>query len=72
MLVILALVVAACLAVAVLAGLAIVIIAVRGEDRRMSLKRDPVTRSEAATRCLLGVWVRQPEDAARPARAERR
>ena len=61
MLVILVLAVPACMAVAVAAGLAIVTIVVRREDRRMSLRR-PVTRAEAAARRLLGVGVRQPED----------
>ena len=61
MLVILVLAVPACLAFAVAAGLALVTIVVRREDRRMSLRR-PVTRAEAAARRLLGVGVRQPED----------
>lgn len=65
MLVILVLAVAACGAVAVAAGLALVVIVVRREDRRMSLKREPVTRAEAAARRLCGVGVRQPEDSAR-------
>jgi hypothetical protein len=52
----------ACLAVAVVVLLAVVVIAVRGEDRRMSLKAGPATRLEAATRRLLGVGIRQPKD----------
>jgi hypothetical protein len=51
-----------CLAVAVVVLLAVVVIAVRGEDRRMSLKAGPATRLEAAARRLLGVGVRQPKD----------
>jgi hypothetical protein len=62
MLAILVLAVPACMAVAVAAGLAIVTIVVRREDRRMSLKRRPVTRAEAAARRLLGVGVRRPDD----------
>ncbi len=52
----------ACLAVAVVVLLAVVVIAVRGEERRMSLKAGPATRLEAAGRRLLGVGVRQPKD----------
>ena len=62
MLVILVLAVPAFMAVAVAAGLAIVTIVVRREDRHMSLRRRPVSRAEAAARRLLGVGVRQPED----------
>ncbi len=62
MLAILVLAVPAFMAVAVAAGLAIVTIVVRREDRRMSLKRRPVTCAEAAARRLLGVGVRQPDD----------
>ena len=62
MLAILVLAVPACMAVAVAVGLAVVTIVVRREDRRMSLRRRPVTRAEAAARRLLGVGVRQPED----------
>jgi hypothetical protein len=51
-----------CLAVAVVVLLAVVVIAVRGEDRRMSLKAGPATRLEAAARQLLGVGIRQPTD----------
>jgi hypothetical protein len=56
----------ACLAVAVVLLLAVVVIAVRGEDRRMSLKAGPLTRLEAATRRLLGVGIRQPKDHCQP------
>jgi hypothetical protein len=62
MLEILVLAVPAVLAIAVTAGLAIVTIVVRREDRHMSLTRRPVTRAEAAARRLLGVGVRQPDD----------
>ena len=62
MLAILVLAVPACMAVAVAAGLTIVTIIVRREDRHMSLKRRPVTRAEAAARRLLGVGVRQRDD----------
>ena len=58
MLLTLVLVGSACVAVAVAVVLAVVLIAVRGEDRRMSLKDDRATRLEAAVRRLLGVGVR--------------
>ena len=64
MLLTLVLVGTACVAVAVVVVLAVVLIAVRGEDHRMSLKDGPATRLEAAARRLLGVGVRvhRPED----------
>ena len=62
MLAILVLAVPAGMAVAVAAGLAIVTVLVRREDRHMSLRLRPVTRAEAAARRLLGVGVRQPDD----------
>jgi hypothetical protein len=62
MLLILILVGSACLAVAVALLLGVVVIAIRGEDRRMSLKAGPATRREGATRRLLGVGIRQPKD----------
>ena len=62
MLVILVLAVPAFMAVAVAAGLAVVTVLVRREDRHMSLRRRPVSRVEAAARRLLGVGVRQPDD----------
>lgn len=65
MLVILVLAVTACGAAAVAAGLVLVAIVVRREDRRMSLKREPVTRAEAAGRRLCGVGVRKPQDGTR-------
>jgi hypothetical protein len=72
MLLALILVAAVCFAVAGMTGLAVVLIAVRREDRRKSLKGAPVTRAEAATRRLLGVGVRQPENSADTAQAGRR
>jgi hypothetical protein len=73
MLVILVLAVPAFMAVAVAAGLAVVTVVVRREDRQMSLKGRPVGRAEAAARRLLGVGVRQPEqDEAPSAQAGRR
>lgn len=72
MLLALILVAAVCCAVAGTAGLAVVLIAIRHEDRRKSLKGVPVTRAEAATRRLLGVGVRQPERRADTARTGRR
>ena len=62
MLVILVLAVPAFMAVAVAAGLAIVTVLVRREDRHMSLRLRPVSRVEAAARRLLGVGIRQPDD----------
>ena len=62
MLVILVLAVPAFMAVAVAAGLTIVTVLVRREDRHMSLKGRPVSRAEAAARRLLGVGVRRPDD----------
>jgi hypothetical protein len=62
MLVILVLAVPAFMAVAVAAGLTIVTVIVRREDRHMSLRLRPVSRVEAAARRLLGVGVRQPDD----------
>ena len=62
MLVILVLAVPAFMAVAVAAGLAVVTVLVRREDRHMSLRLRPVSRVEAAARRLLGVGVRQPDD----------
>ena len=62
MLVILVLAVPAFMAVAVAAGLTIVTVLVRREDRHMSLRRRPVSRVEAAARRLLGVGIRQPDD----------
>jgi hypothetical protein len=44
----------------VLAALVLVLVAIRGEDRRMSLTSAPRTRIEAVTRRLLGVGVRIP------------
>jgi hypothetical protein len=62
MIVILVLALTAGSAVAVMTGLALVVMLVHREDRRMSLKRQPGTPAEAAARRLLGVGVRQPED----------
>jgi hypothetical protein len=72
MLLTLVLVGSACLAAAVVAGLAVVVIAVHSEDRRMSLKDAPATCLKAAVRRLLGAGVRQPEDSTRTIRAGRR
>ena len=62
MLVILILAVPAFMAIAVAAGLAVVTVLVRREDRHMSLRLRPVSRVEAAARRLLGVGIRQPEE----------
>jgi hypothetical protein len=43
-----------------LALLALVLVSIRDEDRRMSLTGTPRTRIEAVTRRLLGVGVRTP------------
>ena len=60
MLVILVLAVPALMAIAVTTGLAIVTVLVRREDRHLSLKGRPASRTEAAARRLLGVGIRQP------------
>ena len=44
----------------VLAVLVLMLVAIRDEDRRMSLTSTPRTRAEAVTRRLLGVGVRTP------------
>jgi hypothetical protein len=44
----------------VLALLVLVLVAIRGEDRHMSLTGTPRTRTAAVTRRLLGVGVRTP------------
>jgi hypothetical protein len=53
-------------AIAALTGLGVVtllvlvLVAIHGEDRRMSLTGNPRTRAEAVTRRLLGVGIRTP------------
>jgi len=47
-------------ALGVLALLMLVLVAIRGEDRHMSLTSTPRTRTEAVTRRLLGVGIRTP------------
>jgi hypothetical protein len=47
-------------ALGVLAVLVLVLVAIHGEDRHMSLTSTPRTRTEAVTRRLLGVGIRAP------------
>jgi hypothetical protein len=52
--------IAALTGLAVLALLVLVLVAIRNEERHMSLTTAPRTRTEAVTRRLLGVGVRTP------------